>query len=436
MYRNITSYIFLLLFIMNCSVFAQTPCRTLTVDQCIEMALSSHPELESARANLRAADARTGQSLSSYYPHLSLSSDLSHSGTWRNSSPSSLSFSNSLSLSQYITDFGRTTGIVDASRANAAVAACDLRSMENQIVYSIRDAHYKYVSASALAAINKEYLSNAEAHLKQSRAFYDNGLQSKIEVSTSELDYTRAKTRYERSLNEERTTRLALFYAIGIEPDDCTSFESEFPFPCVFAGLEKILNITSIHNPEILKIKARETALRANLRSAQAEYAPDISSYARLSSRDGSISPSGTGTWGVGISLNLPIVDGGYRSYKIKEVQAQLDSILFQNQRTRQSLDLDIRSSYLTIQSMRIELDSALESEKVAQEKFYLAESRYNAGVGSNLEYMDAGASLLQARTDAVNALMEYHRAAASLEKAVGVRMNCLFIYSSGAEKS
>lgn len=111
MKRFLQSICFLILFSLGAAAYASGAppgSIVLTLEDCINTAISGHPDLAAGRSDLEASEARVGQAQSSRYPSLGFStgfSERSSGGT----GPSEGSWSNGITLSQLVTDWaGRT----------------------------------------------------------------------------------------------------------------------------------------------------------------------------------------------------------------------------------------------------------------------------------------------------------------------------------------
>ncbi len=89
-------------------------------------------------------------------------------------------------------------------------------------------------------------------------------------------------------------------------------------------------------------------------------------------------------------------------------------------------VQLDVQQAYITLVQARDRVAVTNAEVTQAQESYRLAHIRYNAGMteqvasSPNLELINAQTSLMQARTDQVNALYDYNNARAQLDHAIG----------------
>lgn len=420
-------YLFLLCIILTAPLNAQE--TQLSLKSCVEKTLLTHPLLIESANSMKIANLRIYQSEAAYKPKLSISASASESGNFKGN-PSIFSASNSLSLSQFIADFGSTSNRVNSVRENSVVAACNFKSRENDIVYTVKEAYFRYLEALEKSKLQKELLEISQRHAAQSHSYYKNGLSSKIEVSTSDLQVSESKYNLSLAENSLKNAKLRLYYAMGYDAPQDFEFDDSCMIPELNVGEEALISAAQQYNPELQKNLSLQKIAQYNLAAAKAAYNPFISSHLSVGN---SYSDRGSSTtWGGGVSMQLPILDGGSRKYAIEESQLNLDSVVATNRRTTQSVLLNVRTAYRDVVDFRNQVTLLQESASQAGEKFRLAESRYNEGVGSNLEYLDARASFLQTGNSLISASFRYLIAVAELEKAVGADISSFFTNGTG----
>ena len=96
----------------------------------------------------------------------------------------------------------------------------------------------------------------------------------------------------------------------------------------------------------------------------------------------------------------------------------RLQSVLNQ---TRESIELDVRKAYNNLIAAEKNINTTIVSVAQAEEDYEIAKIKYNEGVGTNLEVMDAQEKLTEARTNYYTALYNYNVSKAQLDKAMGL---------------
>jgi outer membrane protein TolC len=420
-----------------------------TLQHCLDTALQSRPDLKSSEAQVRAAKAVVGQSMSNYYPQVNFSSTVQRSGgpdrvsvtqgstaagipnvttfnTITNTTVSSLTNTNidTLTVSQYITDFGRTTGLVTASQESYMASVYDLITLKNNVINSVKKSFYTCIAAQELLKAKEENVAVSETHLKQSQAFYDVGRRSKIEVTKSEVDLAQARLDMINADNSYKVARFTVINAMGLDHSVPFELARDLSLPEMALTLDEVMKTASVHRPELLKSDAQIRAQKGRLAAALAGYYPTITGNAQYNWR-GSDYPLER-YWQLGVTLSLPITDGNMTLNRVKESRSIYESLTSTRNRLWQNIALELEQAWLAIKASREKITVSETSLRQAEENFRLAQGRYAVGVGSNLEFSDAQVLLLQAKTDYISALVQYFNAVADLEKSMGIELKTL----------
>ena len=125
--------------------------------------------------------------------------------------------------------------------------------------------------------------------------------------------------------------------------------------------------------------------------------------------------------WAAGLSITWNIFDNNVTNAQIHESEAtirRLQSVLNQ---TRESIELDVRKAYNNLIAAEKNINTTIVSVAQAEEDYEIAKIKYNEGVGTNLEVMDAQEKLTEARTNYYTALYNYNVSKAQLDKAMGL---------------
>ncbi len=126
----------------------------------------------------------------------------------------------------------------------------------------------------------------------------------------------------------------------------------------------------------------------------------------------------------VGLSINMPIFDGLQRYHRVQYARIgimQAENDLLMMQRT---IDMQQAVAKVNLQNSAASLESQKENMNLAQSVFDVAQKKYDQGVGSNLEVINAQTALKEAQTNYFNALYEAVIAKVDYDKAMGTFKN------------
>lgn len=405
--------------------------KVLSLQDCISIALKSHPDLKSAYALINSARARVGQSVAAYYPKVDFMSYYRGSGGPGNvptvnggfldTQTEDRTYFDSLALKQYIYDFGKTAKNVTFAQENLNAAICDMLTTQNDIIFNVKKSYFSYVASEELLKVKKETVASQENHLKQSEAFYSVGRRSKIEVTKSEVDLAQAKLDLIKTENLSNIAKLALVNSMGLTGNFSNTLKKDLPDFEFKLSIEQVLEKTEKNRPELLKAEAQIRAGKAKIAAIIAELYPNISGNASYEWMN-DLYPLDR-YWKVGVTLTMPITDGNFIVNKVKEAKFDFDSLMAKKDRLWQNIYLEVNKAYSSLKEAQERIVVSRKALLQSEENFRLAEGRYNVGVGSNLEYNDAQLALLSAKTNLISAIVDYLIADADLAKSMGMEI-------------
>lgn len=395
----------------------------LTLDEALETALKSHPQIAEAKANLGSAEARTGQALANYYPQIGMAADWSRGRSFLTPLESIRSTevnTEALYLKQTIYDFGRTSGAVAATRGLREAADQALTLTRQDLTLRVKSAFYLLLAAEKQVAAVRETVKARETVNRQAQEFFRQGVRAKVDAAKAEANYFGSKTALIRAENNRDLARIELANAMGTASLGEVGFLQEPSSEAVMlpdrgrTEREALLN-----RAELQQLTALKGAASANLGSAKSSYLPILSATASAGYADRDFPPAGR-IWGVGLNLTVPLFSGFSSLEQVREAGANMDAIEARRRNLRLQIVKEAQSAWLTAREAIARRESTQKEVAAADESRALAEGRYQEGVGNIVEVTDAQSQALDARTDHIQAVYDYYLALARLERTVG----------------
>jgi outer membrane protein TolC len=140
----------------------------------------------------------------------------------------------------------------------------------------------------------------------------------------------------------------------------------------------------------------------------------------------GDYGSSGTGfdnavpTRTVGISVRIPLFDGGRRDARRAESESQYRAEKVRSGDLKEQIELDVRLALDALRSAEQQVNVSKEGLELAENELTQARRRYDAGVAVALEVTDAQTRLARARDNQIAALYNYNVARIDLAQAMG----------------
>src|SRR6059036_3527347 len=398
--------------------------RTLTLDECIAIALEAQPRIQATLSDYAAARYRVNQALSPLLPQLSglVSTTQSQGISATTLAPTSRqlpdTFLAQVSLSQLLFDFGKNLAATEAARKLAEVAVEDVELQRQLISLAVKEAYTNILFAQRLIRVQQQAVQRAELNLQSAKGFFDVGTRPKSDVARAEVDVANARVDLIRARNALRTARVALNTAMAIDVDAPTAVQDNLVFEAVNLERGQLRGEALRSRPEYRQSKLRVSAAEATERQTFRGFFPDISGTGSY----GGSQPQLNENWTLGLSLSWSLFDGGNRVAKYQEAKANLEGARQRVKSTELDIIQNVEQAEIAVEEAQERIQAAQALVASAQENFRLAQGRFDAGVGTILELTDAQLALTQAQNTEAQALADYRIALARLDRAVGRR--------------
>jgi outer membrane protein len=438
------------LILLCATLAARAQTRSLSLDEAIAAGLEASPGLHASRMKAESSAARARELAAAKLPSFKLGaaySRLSEVPPFQVTlpiSPTPILVSESyfnnwnlrLSVQQPLFTGFRLEAGTESARMLERSAGLDLDKDRAEFVFAVKSAYWGLARAREVASVIGETIGQVREHLKDVRAFFDQGLLTKDEVLRAEIQLSNAELAAIDARNAVEVARTALMSLIGLPVDSdvelTTSAESQVsrvPDPASArddaAAAKALLDTALAGRPEIKSAEFRIKASEAGLKAARAGWYPQVSLtgnyyYLRPNPRFLPALDRFKGTWDVGIAVSLDIWNWGQTKSQAEQAKAQLA----QARDTRQLLE---DQAVLEVTQSRLALARAVEKIRVAaaavgqaDENLRMVRERFRQGVALNADVLDAEVFLLQAKTARVQAAIDLVLAQARLEKALG----------------
>lgn len=407
---------------------APRPAEPLSLGRCIEIALEKNPAILAARYGVDVSMNKVGEARSGYYPQLNASAGYARinpvPATPVSANPGLFDqYSSSVTLSQNIFDFGKTSAQVDVSKYNLAASRLDLDSTQDTIVLNVKQAYYSVLQARRNSDVAADVIKQFQLHLDQAKGFYDVRIKARIDVIKAEVDLSNAKLSLINAENAFKIAWVTLKNAMGVPdaPEGTYTIEETLIFEKYTITVEDAAKRAMERRPDYRSIAAKRQAAELNISLARSNYYPALSGNASYNWSGESAGAMDRG-WNAGVVLTVPLFSGFLTSHQVAEAKANLNILKANEESLRQQIIFEVRQAYLNLQAAEASIGAAQLAAAQAKENLDLANGRYAAGVGSPIEISDAFATYVTAQANYTSALSNYKIAQANIEKAMGER--------------
>lgn len=412
------------------SVFAAT--LELDLDETIQRALLTNPDIKIAESQRKEAKADYSAAKSARGISISLSHSTGRGGyadpqynqqlkIWSKGIDNS--HSNSVTASLPLFTGGELQGQIGQAKANYRSMLSAEEQAYNEMKETATTGYFNMLNAGNMKALRQESVDRLQAHLDNVIAQYNVGIVARADVLRSEVELANAKQDYITASNEYDVAEATLNNIIGTPLNTTLKLKDSLQYVPYDNDMAYCLAYSEQHRPELKQAEYGVDAAEAALVVARSGHMPKI--YANASDNWGGNGSNWPGdddeNWSVGVTASINVFDSGVTWSKIHAAQEALVQAKESQRQIKDAVELEVRTDYLSMREAEKRITTAQVAVASAEEDYHIAVVRYQAGVGTNIDVMDAQEALTQAKTNYYQALYNYNTSKAALNTSMGV---------------
>jgi outer membrane protein TolC len=389
----------------------------LHVEALVEQVLARNPTLAQMAAAWQAASARYPQVTSLEDPMFAATIG---PGTFSPDDPG-VEFAYRLEVSQKLPFPGKLRLRGETALAEASAAGRDVDDVRLQLVESARMAFYDYYLVDRALEVNDDSLRLLREFRKNAQTRYETGLVPEQDVLQADVEIGKEQDR-RLELEQMRQVAVARINTLmHLSPD------SPLPSPPKQLTLTEELPDTQAlratalaRRPDLRALADRIAAEEASLGLAHKEFYPDLEPFFMYDRFMGNISDNRDLATMLGVRMNLPV----YRPRRygaVAEAEARVAQRRAELARLTDQVNYQVQEAYARVQrsekSVRLYRDTIL---RAAEGNVKAAQSAYVTGKIPFLSLVEAQRNVVGLRDRYYEALTDYFRRRATLERAVG----------------
>jgi len=324
-----------------------------------------------------------------------------------------------LSVQQSVFDFGSIRRF-QASKVGVSAATQELDSTAEKVAAQVARAYLAAVRADADMDTANANVTLSEAVLTQSENQKKAGTGTGIEVTRAKVQLANDRQRLLVAENTRRNAHLELLRAMGTPLDTEVRLTDKLGYvPVDAVTLEQAKAQALQARPDLKAQQQREENARLSASAVKMERLPSLAAFGDYGSSGISLD-NNMPTRTYGISLKVPLFDGGRRDARRGEAASLYRSEKVRTDDLKQQIDLDVRLALDGLRSAEDQVKVAREGLELADSELTQARRRYDAGVTNSLEVTDAQTRLERARDNETQALYNYNVARIDLAQSMG----------------
>jgi outer membrane protein len=402
---------------------------TLSLADAEAHALRNQPRLAAEDLRAQAIGKRVQQSRSSYFPQLNgnltavqSNGDSAVAAGAVTTSSISTRVAGGVTLTQLVTDFGRTRELVHSSKLTAQASLQHTEDVKQQVLRDVDESYFATEAAESVLGTAKAVLDFRQTSLRQLSALAQSQLRSTLDVQFAQVLVSEAQMAVVRADSSVQEARAQLAAAMG--EDDVPSYVlAEQPQPPLLENdVSVYIREATATRPDLKSLQLQAKAAQQYANSESKLNYPTINllgAAGTVPERDHTLQQN---YGAVGVNISVPLFNGGLYSARAAEAKLRAQAA----DRDVRDLSLliarDVRTNWARAKDAYLQIQVAQNLVDQTGVALRLAQARYDAGLGSIVELNQAELSQTSALIEAASARFNYLSARAALNYSLGTR--------------
>lgn len=412
----------------------------LGLEESIRMALERSKSLAAAREKVLEAEARVGQARAGFLPEITNSSTYTRLDVAPYISMKKFPFpipqmpsriymgrkevyNLGFSLSQPIFTGFKILNGYKMAKYGAEAERFNYQKERQDLVLKVEESYYGVLKAKEFLRASQQAVEQMEAHVRDLENMYKVGIVAQNDLLKAKVQLSQTRLMRIQAENALKMAKTSFCSVVGLPLGADVELKSKLkcePPPSI--KLEEAVSRALERRPEVRAMEYTLKALESSVALARAGWFPNIALVGNYSYKKPNRENENKWykTWNVTLALQMDIWDWGSVHYRTSQAKHRLRQMRKAYEQLRDGITLEVTQAYLSLREAQERVSASKENLAQAEENYRVTKEKFDQGMATNTDVLDASAMLTRARVEHIQALADYNLALAKLERAIG----------------
>lgn len=398
-----------------------------TIEQAVALAEAQNPDIAIARKKVIAARGGLIEARSGFLPSLTSNGLYDKRQQQSQSQLRQEDYNATLELQQNLYTGGQVTSQHAIAQLNIQKQNYELQETANQVALDVRIAFNELLLNRAKVRVRQDSVRVLDEELKNQQQSFDAGIVSNLNVQRSEVALANERPELFNAQTQLKNSYLRLGDLFGLEARSGADAPFEVSGELQYQPNHPDLNdclARADTNRAVIKARQKDIEIEDQQyvldRSAMRPHIRAFSGYEVYSERDPSVGPEFNYGGVVGINATWNIFDGYATKGRIQATRARREAAVAALAAARRAVASEVRGAFFDLQQADRILETETTNVQAADETLDIAKSNFAAGLGTQLDILQAASDVTRTRTTRLSAIYLHNVALARLAHACG----------------
>ena len=435
------------------------PEKPISLEQAIELSLKNNQDVTEARLQLERSGAALREARAELYPTLDFTTGLNYGNaafldssieqnvesraedlveqnpglsqeqaissveqSFNNLDSATFTYNSTVNLGYDIFNGGRRGATIKANQKQLRSSELELERIVEETRFETARDYYNLQNSDALVKIEQAAVEDARQTLKDAQLLEKAGLGTRFDVLRAEVELAQAQQRLSTATSNQNISRRQLAETLNVSHDtDLSTADAIEEAGTWELSLSESIVQAFKNRAELEQLLLQREIAEENRTIALSRVRPTIGASANYS-LDNDFEDDNVDfndRYQVGLNLQWTLFDGGAAraSARQSEIDAEVAETQFANQRNQ--IRFAVEQAYFSLEANQKNIGTATKEVELARESLRLARLRFQAGVGTQTDVIEAQTQLTTARGNLLSSIIDFNQSYVDLQRQV-----------------
>ncbi len=301
--------------------------------------------------------------------------------------------SGKITLMQPIFTGGKIIAGVNAAEALYDVSKSKLKAQIDQTINEVTNSYYTVLLAEENMKVRQDIMEGIKKHQQRTERVYKEGVIANNDKLRADVALAEAERNFKEAQDKLSLARMALASALDTNETAVRELSDKLEYRDVKIAVNTCIEEAKNNNSNLVQLRYSILALKQKLNAKEAEYYPTVYGFGFYNLFKNYLSVLDP-EWGVGLGLKYEIFSGLRTKNDAAAINSEIESLELMARDIERKIELLVRSQYMNMELAKDSYEKLDNTKIQAEENLRLNNKRFEEGVGTSFDALDAHLAL------------------------------------------
>lgn len=293
-------------------------------------------------------------------------------------------------------------------------AQVELKQIRDEVIKETTQKYLSVVLIKDVIKVREDVLQLVTMHKNKADKFLKQGLIANHNLLRAEVAQAEAEKNLAEDKNKLKLAYLSLKSAIGLDLNENIEVSDSLSLYDFSISLDSIVAEAEYNNLVVQLLELKKSAVNEKYNLERSSFLPTLAAFGKYELYPEYLSALDP-KWAVGISINLNLFNGLKDYSRLQSASYLIDELDYLKADVKRKINLLVNKNFVDVQNAKEKFIKNQKTLELAKENLRLNDKRFETGLGTSLEVVDASLSYEKAMVDSKNYLFDYYCALSEL---------------------